>query len=329
MGLRVLARIGQLHPGYAVVLIAAVARPGNAAELAVTVRCELSTAQLQELDARVRLLVHGAPPPPPESVAVYCDGASGSVTLRFADQVRSQPLPSEGEPVERVLEAIEQLLAAEPAPRSSLPDAPESMAPAGGENAPDTPREDTDTDTDPDPDPIVESEARSEDTPPAGGPSRTIGGAGLGVSVERWPDPAGVAVGPRLDFAWGVGSWAVASFESVRFGATPDTRLLAFDALVGVAWGAPFATRGAGALLAIGGEWFSAAASSDPTEQRTSSTFVVDLGLRWGEPLGAATLWLGADGRFRARPPELPEPVEARLGRWSVIVSLGGALTVR
>jgi len=323
VGLRVLARIGQLHPGYAVMLIAAVARPGSAADLAVTVDCELSSSQLQELDARVRLLVHSAPPPTPASVAIRCEGASGSVTLRFADSVRTQPLSGEGESVERVLAAIEQLLAPPLAATSALPETSEPEPAVGRESAAPAPSTGNDREAE------VEIAAGSVDSPRTTERRATIGGAGLGISVERWPDPAGVAVGPRLDFAWGWGSWAATSFESVRFGATADTRLLTFDALVGVAWGAPFARSGAGALLAFGGEWFSAAASADPTGQRTSSSFVVDLGLRWSERLGTGALWLGADGRFRARPPELPDPVAASLGRWAVIVSLGGALTVQ
>lgn len=322
-GSSVLTRIGQLHSGYAVMLISSMyAWTATAAELAITVDCELSSEELQELDARVRLLVHGASPPAPQSVAVSCNPAPGRATLRFADHVRSRPIPMEGGSVERVISTIEQLLAEEPA---------ELASPRGTRES--TPPERTSTRTPPPEDVGLEvpseTEARSEDARPTAGPRRTIGGAGLGVSVERWPDPAGIAAGPRLDFAWGVGSWAVTSFESVRFGATPDTRLLAFDALVGVAWGAPFAERGAGAVLALGGEWFSATASSDPTGQRTSSSFILDLGLRWGETLGSGALWLGADGRYRVRPPELPEPIAASLGRWSIIVSLGGALTVR
>ncbi len=310
-----LARIGLLHPGFAIMLIATAVRPADAADLSVTIHCEVSPAQLQELDARVRLLVHGAPPPTPQSVVVRCDGAFGSVTLAFPDAPRTQPFPNDGEPVERVLAAIEQLLAAGPTPTHPLPDVTEATpAPPLNDSAPE---------------PIVAVAADSENPPPKQKPSAAVGGAGLGVSLERWPDPAGVALGPRLDFAWGWGSWAATSFESVRFGATPDTRLLAFDALVGVAWGAPFAARGPGVLLAFGGEWFSAAASSHPTGQRTSSSFVVDLGLRWGEVLGAGALWLGADGRYRARPPELPDPVGASLGGFSVIASVGGALTVR
>ncbi|HEU5073233.1 MAG TPA: hypothetical protein VFU02_03655 [Polyangiaceae bacterium] len=323
MGLRVLARIGQLHPGCAVLLVAVLARPARATELGLAVSCELSPDQRQELDARVRLLVHGAPPPAPESISIICGDTSGRVTLHFADHDRSQPIASDEQHVEQMLVAVEELLAERPTRPEARSNAPESTPAPARNSTPATTSETQALEVG------VESDARAGDVPPARRSTRTIGGAGLGVGVERWPDPAGLAVGPRLDFAWGAGSWAATSFESVRFGATPETRLLAFDALVGVAWGAPFAPTRAGAVLAVGGEWFSAAASSDPTGQRTSSSFIVDLGLRWGETLGSGALWLGADGRFRVRPPELPEPVMASLGRWSVIISLGGALTVR
>ena len=327
MGPRVLARIGQLHPGYAVVLSVSLVHSAHAqsehpAELSVTVHCAFTPTELQELDARVRLLVHGAPPPLPDSVTVICADTSGNVTLRYADAVHSRPLSTEGEPVERVLRTVEQLLADEPTPSGA--GAPQRASPHPAQDARAAPVDTTD------PEPFAEdAESPAQVTPHSPKHSPTIGGAGLGVSFEHWPDPAGFAVGPRLDFAWGKGSWAATSFESVRFGSTPDTRLLAFDALLGVAWGVPFADAPAGAVLAFGGEWFSAAASSDPTGQRTSSSFVIDLGLRWGATLGPAALWLGADGRFRVRPPELPEPVSANLSRWSVIASLGGALTVR
>lgn len=318
-----LARVGQLHPGYAVLLLAILARNARATELALTVNCELSPDQRQELDARVRLLVHGAPPPAPESISIICDASSGSVTLHFVDHLRGQPIASDNQSVEHMLVAIEELLAKQAKPPGARSSAPDSMPgpPRNSVGAP--PSENPALEV------SAETDARAGGVAPGQRHTHTIGGAGLGVGVERWPAPAGLAVGPRLDFAWGAGSWAATSFESVRFGSTPETRLLAFDALVGVAWGAPFAPMRAGAVLAIGGEWFSAAASSDPTGQRTSSSFIVDLGLRWGETLGSGTLWLGADGRFRARPPELPEPVAARLDRWSVIISVGGALTVR
>lgn len=317
------SRVGQRHPGRTVLLAAALAHSASAAELAVTIDCERFDAeQREELDARVRLLVHGTPPPTPGVVAVSCDDATSSVTLNFVDHVRTGPVPSEGNAIENVLTTIEALLDEPPGARDPRPSAAGSTI-ADRESAPAPPEPATLP-------PIAEASGTRPDEPRAkAAASRTIGGAGLGVSVEPWPDPAGVAGGPRLDVAWGVGSWAATSFESLRFGSTPDARLLAFDALVGVAWGAPFAPQHAGAVLALGGEWFSAVAAAEPTGQRTASTFVVDFGLRWGETLGPAALWLGADARFRARPPELPEPILASLSRWTAIVSLGVALTVR
>lgn len=323
MGIRDLPRIGQRGACSWVVLTLVVARPASGTPVELKVECAaLTREQRQELDARVRLLLHGAPAPSLQTVEIDCSDASGVVTLRFIDHVRSMPLPAEGQPVERVLLAIEQLLAEEDSTTGAPP--PASTPHPEVRERPPAPS--------PSPQPAVvplaEMEAARAPTP-APRQAETIGGAGLGVSVERWPDPANVAVGPRLDLAWGKGSWAATSFESLRFGSSPDDSLLSFDALLGVAWGAPFAAQRAGAVLAVGGEWFSAGSSARPTGQRTSSSFVVDLGLRWAEPLGAAALWLGADGRFRVRPPELPEPISASLSRWSVIVSLGGALTVR
>lgn len=321
---RVGLRVGHCHPGAAILLITTIAPPAVAEELAVSIHCvRFDSEQRQELDARVRLLVHGAPAPTPASVLVSCEGAASSVTLHFIDQERTQTVPIGGDPIEGVLSTVERLLGERPASSEPRTSASETSA-ANRERTSPPPSKD------PKPLPIAEATVtHADEPPPKAGPSRTIGGAGLGVSVEPWPDPAGVAGGPRLDFAWGAGSWAATSFESLRFGSTPDARLLAFDALVGVAWGAPFAAQRPGAVLALGGEWFSAAASAEPTGQRTASTFIVDFGLRWGETLGPGVLWLGADARFRARPPELPEPVLASLSRWSVIVSLGGALTVR
>jgi len=318
----VLTRGGLLHPGCAALLFTALARDATATELDVSVDCDLSSAELQELSARVRLLVHGAPAPAPESIAVLCEGSSGSVTLHFTDSARMRSFAGEEQPVERVLAAVEHLLAEQPsreAPTNTAAPTPSVEQ----QSVQRTPPESSTLG------PLVQAAPDPVDAPLTQQPNRAIGGAGLGLSLERWPAPAGFAGGPRLELAWGSGSWAATSLESVRFGSTPNARLLAFDALVGVAWGAPFAATSLGALLAFGGEWFSAAAASDPTGQRTSSTFVVDLGLRWSEPFGAGALWLGAEGRLRARPPELPDPVAARLDRWTVIASVGGALTVR
>ncbi len=112
----------------------------------------------------------------------------------------------------------------------------------------------------------------------------------------------------------------------MRFGSHAGRRLLAFDALVGFAWGAPFGPQRVGASVAFGGEWFSAFDSKEPTGERTASSGVANLGVRWAEPLDPAVLWFGVDGRLRFHRLEIEPPVDAGLSRWSVIVALGGAL---
>lgn len=306
----------------AVLTSCALARTGLATGSVTVIRIHcsaLTDAQRDELDARAQLLILGASQVEARRVEFSCDDTPGVVLVDTPRGVSRAPIEPGPEPVERALRALENLLARVERAASETPKPPTSAVTAPEEREEPTPSEGSDGEV-----PVFDAA-----TPPRSVRARTIGGAGLGVAVEPWPAPASTGVGPRLDLGWGLGSWSAISFESLRLGSTPQHQLVAFDALVGAAWGGPFAPRPFGAAFAIGGEWFSATASEQPTSKRSRSSFVVDLGLRLAQPVGAGTVWLAADGRFRIRELDLPDPVTASLNRWSVIFSAGGALTVR
>jgi hypothetical protein len=292
----------------------------------VAVHCDaLPEALHDELSARVRLLVVSNAGPGLERIEVDCDEQSVA-TAHYADQVRTEPLQSPIESVDSVLRSVEQLLRFHPS--VSTPEESDEASAA----AP-LPSAASDLDRPPDrgeppaawdvghgpeqgsPEPASQTRER-----------RTVGGVGLGLSVEPWPDPASVGVGPRLDLGIGFGSWTLMSFESLRFGRSRGQRLMAFDAMIGVAWGPPFSEEPVGLALAFGREWLSATSSEEPTGARTSSVFVADLALRVSHSLGAVAIWVNIGGRFRMRELELEPPIEARLDRWSALLSTGVVL---
>lgn len=290
-------------------LITAGPAGGAEPDLEIVVSCaELSPERADELTARIRLLVHSAPAPRPDRLHVECRQGQGQVLGRWSGQVRAQTFEDAASDIEPVLNAVDELLAgaAQPEPPPEpVAELPEASAP------------------EPEPEPLEQEPA------PAAAPAktRTIGGVAFGGVFEPWPDRADSGVGPRLDLAWGAASWAVTSIETLRFGSTPSHRLLSFDALIGVSWGAPFGPEPIGAHVGIGGEWFSAS-SQRPTGERTASTAFADLGVRLARPIGPVVLWVGPHGRYRFKELALAEPIDARLRRWSVALSVGVALRV-
>jgi hypothetical protein len=289
------------------------------ARVELSIHCaELTPSARDELSARLLLLIHGAAPPAPVRVAVDCERVPPTAEADWGEQSDSVAIEATGDWVEASLIAVETLLA---------PSRPAATAANAGEAAPKA-----------QPTPPQASDGSAEPMPPRDEPplaasraprrSRSIGGVSLGLAGEPWPSPARFGWGPRLDLAWGAGSWAGTSFETLRLGTKDGQRLLAFDALVGAAWGAPFGPERLGAVLAIGGEWFSATSSSEPTGERTASSGVLDLGLRWAEHWAPVAVWLSADLRLRLRPLELPDPVDAELSRWSALLSVAVALRV-
>jgi hypothetical protein len=308
--------VGRFRGACAICWLGLVApRAADAAELELSC-AELSPEQADELAARIRLLVHSSSVPRPESLQVECDQQQGKVVGRWAGRVRTQTFEGYARDIEPALRAVEQLLES----AAGHDEAPEPEAPSSQGLSQDTTAS-----------PNASSTELARDEPAAltaRAKTRTIGGIAFGGVLEPWPDPANTAIGPRLDLAWGAGSWAVTSVETLRLGRTPLHRLLSFDALIGVTWGAPFGPEPFGALVGVGGEWFSATASEQPTGERTASSAFVDLGVRLAQPAGPAALWFGAAGRYRFKELVLAEPVNAQLRRWSATLSLGVALRV-
>ena len=287
---------------------------------------QLSRAQKDELSARAQLLLHSAPPPIADALHVQCDAATPSVQAFYGAEVRSAALPSQITSPEPILLVIEQLLKHPAKEPTSRPAAQESAPPdrthrrasprTAAPTAPPAAGSRTKT----------EAGAKPRQIDAQAEAHRTNGGVALSASLERWPDPANFGLGPRLDLALGIGSWSLTSFEALRFGSTSSARLLTFDALFGLAWGAPFGGDRWGASLALGREWLSALASPDPTGERTTATNVVNLGLRVAQPFGATSFWIGIDGRRRFKALSLEPPVAAHLARWSLLLSVGVAL---
>ena len=291
------------------------------------IRCPtLSAEQEDELSARARLLLLGAPPPTPDELAVTCTPPA-AITASYGAESRRAPLRVPVTSVDAVLAAIEQLLTRavgpqhKPAVKQQTPPTRKDADVAQRTQRADSGRSTTASNSiEQKPQTPAESSRRSA------GQHTAKGGVALSGNAEAWPAPASFGVGPRLDFALGLGSWSITSFESLRVGSARSLRLLAFDASLGLLWGAPFAKERWGASLVVGREWLSAVSSPAPTGDRTTSTTIINVGLRLAQPLGPTAIWLGVDGRVRLRKPSLEPPIDAELARWSALLSFGVAL---
>lgn len=326
--------VGLLRPPWGLLLVAALGsqataqtaqnvRARSAVDFSSRIACpQWSAGTREELLARLQLLVHSAPSPGVTSVSIRCHAGRVRVTVRWPRERRSTSVADDDDAVDSVLSVIEAWFST-----------PAKLLPSGA-TEPQLENRSRTSERPATAKPLTTSGGRDPSealgsAPPPPRTSQTSGGVGLGIGIEPWPAPASTGVGPRLELGWGSGSWVATSVESLRFGETPSHRLILFDALVGVAWGAPFGPEPLGTSLMVGGEWLSAIGSSTPTGERTRSSSVLNLGVCGARSWTSIALKLGVDARLRLRDIELAEPLDARLARWSLIASIGGVLTVR
>jgi hypothetical protein len=262
---------------------------------------EATDEQTEELEARLKLLIHARSERAPARVVVRCADDEVRVVVVGEGSVRVRADTSFGL-VDGVLDAVERALGrAEPLDAGDDP--LEGTSAQGEDDGVPAPHEPLD-------------EAPSE--------PRDAGGVGVGVTSEYAFAPIGTLIGPRLDLAVGSGPYAASLAETLRFSSARGRGVLDFDVMAGFGFGAPFAANyDFGAHVAFGVEWFSAGIER---RRLTDSTPVGQLSVRLAWPLGRFTLWAALDVRARFGTLSLGDPIDARLARVTPFLTLGGAI---
>jgi len=293
-----------------VLLVSGVARATE-----IDVDCpRLDARGADEVRARAKLVLR-ATDTPPRSLLIACDVERAWIVWD-GPPLELLQVPTRDNVVEATLDALDARLRKGPTPAASAaasvgeqpstpPVAPRTPAPTAHETPTFGPRTR---------DPV-------EPRPVA---ARPIGGLGLGVAAEYFTSPMTPAAGPRLDIGVGWNELSLALFESARFGSVREEgRTFFYDVAAGVGWGAPYAhDMPLGAVLASGVEWFNIGS-------HTATTGISTLGLRGAIEIGALSLMLGVDGRFRYAPQYFGETVDVRLPRFSVMTVVEGVLLVQ
>jgi hypothetical protein len=261
-------------------------------------RCQrLSTAEYEELDARVQLLLasepaeHGAP-------AVVCSSEGAWVEWdgeRFA-------IVGRGPIVDEVVDIVEAELHGAQRKAEADPKAAEDRAVASG-----TPMLEAGPGTPPPPPPTGQpADPRAQRASDARG-----GGVLLSIEAEVPSSSLPWAFGPAFDFGASLGPIILGGREAFRL--TSGERQVAFMDFEGsVAYGAPLNPDAIlGAVLRFGAEWMVAYPQGNSGQAVVAPTIAV--GGRIAKSFGAVGLWFGADARFRLSPLALHqrEPVGA------------------
>jgi len=278
--------------------------PAFATEVAV--RCKrLTPEQSDELIARIRLSIHSAErESQPERVSVECSANTTQVLWEVPPTELLEVDEATGL-VEGVLDAVERRLASSAPPREARPPPPP------------TPAEQPDLTRPQRPPPVPPSERRKH----------RAGGLGMGGALEPMPESGQWSIGPRLDIGVGIGPGVALATEGFRLAVGGEHSAFIFDVAIGGGWGAPFdPDRIFGVAALMGIEYFSATRADSGPNTQTLATASFTLGPRTALPVGPGVVWLGIDGRYRANPPELGEPFNVGLARFTVIVSLGAML---
>jgi len=247
-------------------------------------RCpRLSSAEYEELDARVLLLVEsegGSPDLP----TVVCTAAGAWVEWggqRF-------DVVGRGTLVDEVVDIVEAQLHAAERQADADPKTAEASAVAAGE-------------------PMLQRGGGSAPAPPATAqPADRVakravdargGGISAGLETERVSESIGVAMGPAFDFAASVGPVLLGGREAFRF-TTHGRQVVLMDFQGALAYGAPFNPDARfGGVLRLGAEWMVAYPEGNSGQAAVAP--VADLGLRVAHSFGLVGLWFGIDARIR------------------------------
>lgn len=293
---------------WSVLFAGLLARPVGATELFS--ECPLlSDEEVQELDARLQLLMRAHADEAPTRVVVRCAGDALRVSVE-GERTMDENVDASAGRVDGVLDAVERVLARRAAVTSDStatePTLSTEAASSGAELAPKA----TDS-TQP---------KRLEPLPPR--EHRDAGGVGLGLTTEYAFPPIGTLLGPRLDLAVGRGPYAVSLAETLRFSSARGRQLLDFDVMAGFGFGAPYVgTHDFGAHLGVGVEWLSAGIDR---RRLTDSSPIAQLSVLTAWPLGWVTLWASIDVRARFQTLSLDDPIDAKLPRFTPLLSIGG-----
>jgi len=265
---------------------------------------EASEEQTEELEARLKLLLHARAERAPARVEVRCSGEDVRVAV-VGERATSVEVDTAFGLVDGVLDAVERALDRAQSFDAQAGEPPEVESSQGNhEDAVHAP-----------------GEPRDEASPSE---PKDAGGVGVGVTSEYAFAPIGTLIGPRLDLAVGSGPYAASLAETLRFSSARGRGVLDFDVMAGFGFGAPFAANyDFGAHVAFGVEWFSAGIER---RRLTDSTPVGQLSVRLAWPLGRFTLWAALDVRARFGTLSLGDPIDARLARVTPFLTLGGAI---
>jgi len=258
--------------------------PGQAKGGHVVNRCpRLSSAQFDELDARVLLLVESETANEVDLPTVVCTRA-GAWVQWGDDRVE---IVGRGSLVDEVVDIVEARLHDAERKADADPQTAEDAAVAAGQ-----PMLERGSGPPPAPPPTVQRPRMAVRPADARG-----GGIAAGFEAEFVSDALGPAIGPAFDFATSVGPLVIGGREAFRFTATERQMVfMDFEGLVG--YGAPFNPDALfGGVLRFGAEWMVAYPQGNAGQSAVAP--VVALGFRVAHTFGPVGLWFGIDSRLR------------------------------
>jgi hypothetical protein len=258
--------------------------PGQAKGEHVQNRCpRLSSAEYDELDARVLLLVESEGAAGRELPAVVC--TRGGAWVQWG-QERIQ-IVGRGSLVDEVVDIVEARLNDAERKADADPQTTEDAAVAAGQ-----PMLEAGSGSAPAPPPAVQRARMAVRPADARG-----GGISAGFETEFVSDSLGLAMGPAFDFANSAGPLVIGGREAFRFTASErQTVFMDFEALLG--YGAPFNPDAHfGGVLRFGAEWMVAYPEGNAGQSAVAP--VVGLGFRVAHNFGLIGLWFGIDSRLR------------------------------
>lgn len=261
--------------------------PGQAKGGHVQNRCpRLSSAQYDELDARVLLLFESEGFSSAELPSVVCTRAGAWVQW---EEERVE-IVGRGSLVDEVVDIVEARLHEAERKADADPKTTEDSAVAAGQ-----PMLQRGGGPPPEPPPTVQRPRMAVRPADARG-----GGIAAGFEAEFVSDSLGPAIGPAFDFANSVGPVVIGGREAFRFTATERQMVfMDFEGLIG--YGAPFNPDALfGGVVRFGAEWMVAYPQGNAGQSAVAP--IVALGFRLAHTFGPVGLWFGIDSRLRLSP---------------------------